>query len=91
MKNQISRLTDNFSPPVTPFLSVDKFAELTGQTPRSVKEQLINGQLPIYTLPTSARVKDKTNARAGRLFVDMYSLHVISIQRIHDKPELTRF
>jgi hypothetical protein len=57
-----------------PFVSVTKFAELTGQPLGAVTEQLKNGQLPEFILPASVRQKDPSSTRRKK-FINLVRLY----------------
>jgi hypothetical protein len=70
-----------------PFVTAEKFAEMTGQSVCSVKEQIKNNQLPTYVLPASARQKDPSSERRKR-FVDMSRLLIEGFKRAGSDPLL---
>ena len=64
----------------SPFMSAEKFADLTGQTVCAVVNQLNDGQLPVFVLPPSVKQKDPKSSRRKR-FVDTTRLVVEGLKR----------
>lgn len=70
----------------TPILSPREFAKQTGQTERAVQEQLRDGRLPAYTMDNSVKQKDKACGNKKKLWVNMTSLFMKTIEQSNVKP-----